>query len=242
MVAHVLVRRGDLRSAPQRGHRPSPSESTLYSMRTKHLTNTIKCNRKISQLLGVALIFLLVCVGCVGTRNLEESKSISIPEHLGDTDWAYVDSIIQIAHEEVNTRLLDPNLTFFSYSGECAELLKLNEQYTFMYIESSWQLLDKRTYRALVVINLTKKVLVIKVDDVSEHYLSVIPLEITGEEIINAARIAQSALQSEGKCENTIVLSKSKTEGPWGIRCGKPDEVYIECMEIDLRSGTITIK
>jgi hypothetical protein len=199
-------------------------------------------NRKMSRLLGVAIGILAISVGCAGSRSVEENKRISILETFGDKELAYADSIIQIAHKEVDAKLSDPNLTFFSYVGECKELLKLNEQYTFMYIESNWHFFRRNTYRALVVIDASEKVLEIKVDDVSEHYFSTIPLEITGEEIARVARLAQSALQSENKCKGTIVMSKNNTEGPWGIRCGKPDEALVECMKVEPLSGTITIK
>jgi hypothetical protein len=36
------------------------------------------------------------------------------------------------------------------------------------------------------------------------------------------------------------VLTRAGTESPWLVRCGPPDAVFLECLEIDPESGKIT--
>ena len=194
-------------------------------------------NRKTSYRLSLIFIILMMCVSCARVQNIEENQSISISEHIDDNHEINPDSIIQLAYEEVNIKLPGANLIFFSYVGTCSTLLDLDGQYTFLFTRSSWRPLGNRTYSADVVINVKEETLDIVVEDVSEHYLSTTSMELNGKELIEAISMTQNALRAEGKCVGTIVLAKGSTKDTWGIRCGEPDKVYIECMEININEG-----
>ena len=63
---------------------------------------------------------------------------------------------------------------------------------------------------------------------------------VSGKGIQEISNLLYMYLDSQNNCSDTVVLTRVRTESPWLVRCGPPDEVFLECLEIDPDNGKIT--
>lgn len=80
----------------------------------------------------------------------------------------------------------------------------------------------------------------VSVRDETEIHWSTDPLTFEGKPIAEIASIVTDYLSSTNRCDGVVVFSISSSDGPWGVRCGPPEEVFIHCIEIDPISGQVT--
>ena len=93
---------------------------------------------------------------------------------------------------------------------------------------------------ARVSVDTVQQTLSLEISNETSHYPSTERLELDGKSVKQIAVILHDYLASVNRCGGTVVLARGETNGPWGVRCGPPDKVFIECLEIDPASGEIT--
>jgi hypothetical protein len=127
-----------------------------------------------------------------------------------------------------------------SFVGECIQLHELEGQVTLYFTKLERRFLGReRQVLVRAALDTRSGTLVLEASDITEHPLSLDPLLIEGLEVREVAKILQEHLVSTGECEGTVVLTRTDSAGSWGVRCGPPDEVFIECLEIDSITGEI---
>jgi hypothetical protein len=179
------------------------------------------------------LIISILLTACDSREKQFENLPIVVtrPEsHIVD-----IGIVISNAHNEVEKILPGANLTFFSFVAPCEDLSDLKGELYLHFRQTRWSLFGAR-----VVVDTVQQELSMKAQDETEQYLSTEPLELTGINTLQIAETLENYLVSTGRCNDIVVLARSDTAGSWGVRCGPPDKVFIECLEIDSETGRIT--
>jgi len=151
-----------------------------------------------------------------------------------------IGTVISNAHNEVEKVLPDANLTFFSLVAECKALSDLEGLVNLDFSQTQWTLFGERVFTARVVVDTVQQTLSMKIEDETEQNLITEPLELSGKSTLEIASTLENYLDSVGKCNGTVVLARASTNSPWSVRCGPPDQVFINCIKIDPETGDIT--
>ncbi|MCI0552703.1 MAG: hypothetical protein L0287_17265 [Anaerolineae bacterium] len=166
--------------------------------------------------------------------------NVSITVSQSETQVVDVDIVVANARSEVKKILPNANLTFFSLVADCDALSDLQGEIHLFFSETRLTLFGERVFTARVVVDTFSQKLQMRVQDETEQYLSTELLELKGISVSEIANALEAYLVSVDKCSDAVVLARTDTNGPWGVRCGPPDKVFIECLEIDHLSGKIT--
>jgi hypothetical protein len=105
------------------------------------------------------------------------------------------------------------------------------------FVQESSAVLGTRISIARVSIDTNQQTLNLEAKDETSHYPSTEPLELNGKDVKEIAIILHDYLVSTNRCGGTVVLARAETNGLWGVRCGPPNKVFVECLEIDPLSG-----
>ena len=159
---------------------------------------------------------------------------------LPESQTVDIATVITNAHKEVEKVLPNTNLTFFSLVSECDTLSDLKGKVNLFFSQARWSLFGQQVFTARVMVDTAQQTLSMKVQDETEHYLSTEPLELTGLNTLQIAKTLKKYLVATERCNDTVVLARSTTAGPWRARCGPPDEVFLECLEIDPETGQVS--
>lgn len=181
-----------------------------------------------------ALSMITSCASDVTTLS-----DIPIVVHQFESQTVDIDLLITNAHNEVEKILPGSSLTFFSLVAECEDLSELQGEINLFFSQARQTHFGERVFTARVVIDTIQQKLRMEVQDETEQYLSTELLELKAISTAKMANALESYLASQNKCGGTVVLARGDTDGPWGVRCGPPDKVFIECIEIDSLSGKI---
>jgi hypothetical protein len=185
-----------------------------------------------------SLIIFTFLAACGSSEKQFENLPIVIAQT--ESQAVDIDKLISNAQEEVQKALPDAYLVFFSFVGQCRNLPKLEGEVRLDFARIQRSLFGDRTFFAESTIDTVDKNLSFQTKDETEHYPNIEPLVLTGKDIQEIVSILHAYLDSKNNCTDTIVLTRVRTESPWRVRCGSPDEVFLECMEIDPATGKIT--
>ncbi len=199
-------------------------------------TNTLQISN-VRRLICLLMV-LSLCVAC--TPDEQQVDNVSITVSQSETQVVDVDIVVANARSEVKKILPNANLTFFSLVADCDALSDLQGEIHLFFSETRLTLFGERVFTARVVVDTFSQKLQMRVQDETEQYLSTELLELKGISVSEIANALEAYLVSVDKCSDAVVLARTDTNGPWGVRCGPPDKVFIECLEIDHLSGKIT--
>ena len=174
--------------------------------------------------------------------GISERQLENLPIVISQTESQIVDinQVISNAQEEVQKALPDAYLIFFSFVGQCTNLPKLQGEIRLDFAHIQRSVFGDRSFLGRATIHTFDQTLSFDVKDETEHYPNMEPLALDGNGTQEIANILHDHLVSKNSCIDTIVLSRVSTESPWLVRCGPPDEVFLECVEIDPENGKIT--
>jgi hypothetical protein len=187
--------------------------------------------------LYLSAIFILLAACNKANRQLED-----IPIAVSQPGQQKIDInlVIENAQEEVQKVLPNAYLAFFSYIGECTELPKLQGEIRLDFAQNDHSWFGDRTYLARATINTMEQTLSFDVKDETKHYPNLESLSLDGMGAQEIADILHAHLVSTERCTGTIALTRAGTNSPWRARCGSPEEVLLECIEIEPDTGEIT--
>jgi hypothetical protein len=187
-------------------------------------------------------ICLIIIVGLSMACGTDERELKDIPIVVSQPEAETVDINLAItnAHKEVEKILPSANLTFFSLVAECEALSELRGEINLFFSKTQQTFWGERVFTARVVVDTVQQKMQMKVRDETEQYLSTEPLELDRISTLEIATALEAYLKSIDQCQDTVVLGRTDTNGPWRVRCGPPDDVFIECIEIDPATGNIT--
>jgi hypothetical protein len=154
-----------------------------------------------------------------------------------ETQEISVEVLLNSAQTETEKILPGAYLTFFSFVGHCEDLPQLKGQVMLNFVQESSAVLGTRISIARVSIDTNQQTLNLEAKDETSHYPSTEPLELNGKDVKEIAIILHDYLVSTNRCGGTVVLARAETNGLWGVRCGPPNKVFVECLEIDPLSG-----
>jgi hypothetical protein len=183
------------------------------------------------------VVFILLVACSKNNRQLEE-----IPIAVSQPGQQEIDInlVIDNAQEEVQKELPNAYLVFFSYVGECKELPKLQGEFRLDFAQNDHSWLGDRTLLARATINTMEQNLSFNVKDETKHYPNLESLSLDGMGVQEIADILHARLVSTGRCTGVIALTRAGINSPWRARCGSPEEVLLECIEIEPDTGEIT--
>jgi hypothetical protein len=185
----------------------------------------------------LTILGLSLACGNAGPLQLEDIPIVVSESGAQITD---IDLVIANAKTEVERILPGADLTFFSLVAECEALSELRGEIHLDFRQTRFAFFGVRVYAARVVVDTNQQKLRMQVQDETEQYLSSEKLEIKGLSALEVASALEEYLDSMGQCNNTVVLARGSTNDPWYVRCGPPDQVFINCIEIDPETGDIT--
>jgi hypothetical protein len=194
-------------------------------------------NYEMSRFPFLLLISILLTACSSGERQFE---NLPIVVTQPESQVVDMETVIDNAHNEVEKVLPGVNLTFFSFVAPCETLGDLKGEVHLFFSQTRWTLFGQRVFTARVVIDTAQQTLSMKIQDETEQYLSTEHLELTGMSTLEIAKVLENYLASTDRCNDTVVLARSETADSWYIRCGPPDEVFIECIKIDSETGKVT--
>lgn len=208
---------------------------------TKLLMNTCAGWNKVAGIKAIILwlTVLSISVACT-SDDVTTLSDVPIVVSQPEQHEIDIDLVISNAQDEVQKILPDAYLAFFSFVGECGDLPNLQGKVRLDFAQVQRSLFGDRTFLARVTVETVNQTLSLNVKDETEHYPNLEPLVIDGKGIQEIASILNVYLDSTNRCKDIVVLTRVRTESPWRARCGPPDEVLIECLEIDPTTGDIT--
>jgi hypothetical protein len=184
------------------------------------------------------LVISILLTACNNGERQFENLPIVVTQP--ESQVVDIDTVITNAHKEVEEVLPEANLTFFSLVADCKALSDLKGEVHLHFRQTRWSLFGERVFAARVVVDTVQQTLSMKVQDETEQYLTTEPLELTGMSTLEIANTLEDYRDSRERCNDIVVLARGATAGPWGVRCGSPNEVFIECIKIDPETATIT--
>jgi hypothetical protein len=182
-------------------------------------------------------MFLSLLVACGKIERRLENIPIVISQ--SESQGIDIDLVISNAQEEVQKILPNAYLVFFSFVGKWADLPKLEGEIRIDFAQIHKNLFENKTFLAETTVYTSTQTLNLDVRDETEHYPSIEPLVLDGKTILEIANILHAYLESTNRCTDTVVLTRVRTENPWRARCGPPEEVLLESIEIDPESGKV---
>lgn len=194
---------------------------------------------RIRALFFIFVIFiLLLLVAC--SKDNRQLENISIVVSQPGQQKIDINLVIDNAQEEVQKILPNAYLVFFSYVGECKELPTLKGEIRLDFAQNAQSWLGDRTYLARTTINTMEQTLSFNIKDETKHYPNLKSLSLDGMNIQEIADLLYAHLVSTGRCTSGIILTRAATDSPWRARCGSPEEVLLECIEVEPDTGKIT--
>jgi hypothetical protein len=183
------------------------------------------------------LITSIILTACGSAEQQFENLPIEIESK---SQVVQIEQVIRAAQKEVQRTLPDAYLVFFSFVGECSALPNLQGELRLEFAELQWSLFGNRTIFADTTVDTINQTLRYSTKDETEHYMDMEPLVMDGKGVQEIAGILHDYLVSKNNCSDTVVLSRVRTESPWLVRCGPPNEVFLECIKIDPETGKVT--
>ena len=175
-----------------------------------------------------------------GFSNSDISVS-DIPVKTYSEDRTAIDiyRAIENATEEVNRILPSGQLGFFSFTGQCKTLSEFEGEVILFFTQARWTLFGQRIFLARAYLNTRQESMSVSIRDETEYYWNTDLLTFEGKPVSEIASIVTEYLSSTNRCDGVVVFSISSSDGPWGVRCGPLEEVFIECIQIDPISGQV---
>jgi hypothetical protein len=183
------------------------------------------------------LVISIFLAACSSGDKLSEDLPIVIETK---SQVVQIDQVISNTQIEVQRTLPNAYLTFFSFVGQCSDLPKFQGIIRLDFARIQPSLFGDRTILARADIDTVSETLSFNTKDETEHYPHIEPLVINGKGIQEIATILHDYLVSKNACQDVVVLTRVRTESPWRVRCGPPEQVLLECMEIDPETGEVT--
>jgi len=183
------------------------------------------------------LVISILLVACSSRERQLQNLPIEIKT---ESQVVQIDEVISNAQEEVQKTLPDAYLVFFSFVGQCSDLPKLDGEIRLDFARIQQSLFGDRTIFAETAIDTIGQSLSFNTKDETEHYPNIEPLVLVGKGVPEIANILYDYLISMNGCTDIVVLTRVRTETPWLVRCGPPDKVLLECLEIDPETGKVT--
>ena len=185
----------------------------------------------------LALVFILL-TSCSSSNK----RQADIPIVISQPGQREIDVslVINNVQEEIQMVIPDAYLVFFSYVGECKELPNLQGEIRLDFAQNTNSIFGNRTLLARATVNTIEQTLDFDVKDETKHYPNLESLSLNGESVQEVANLLHAHLFATNRCVGTVVLTRAGSDSPWRARCGLPDEVLLECVEIDPESGKIT--
>ena len=184
--------------------------------------------------------FLLIISIFLAACSSNDKQSANLPIVIETkSQVVQIDQVISNAQIEVQSSLPNAYLTFFSFVGQCSDLPKLQGDVRLDFARIQQSLFGDRTILARAEIDTVSQTLSFNTKDETEHYPKLEPLVINGKGIQEIATILHDYLVSKNACTDVVVLTRVRTETPWRVRCGPPEQVLLECMEIDPETGEV---
>jgi hypothetical protein len=187
--------------------------------------------------LHLSLVFILL-VAC--SKNNRQVEDIPIVVSQPGQQKIDINLVIANTQEEVQKVLPNAYLVFFSYIGECKELPKLQGEIRLDFAQNDDSWFGDRTFLARATINTMEQNLSFGVKDETKHYPNPEALSLDGMSTQEIADLLHAHLVSTDRCTGTIALTRATTDSPWRARCGSPEEILLECIEIEPDTGEIT--
>jgi hypothetical protein len=185
------------------------------------------------------LIILGLTSACGASPKQIEDVPIAVSG--SETQTPDTDLVIANAQKEVEKILPGANLTFFSLVAECQALSELQGEVHLHFRQTRLTFSGVRVFAARVVVDTIQQKLRMTVQDETQQYLTTELLELKGLSAAEIASNLETYLDSVGKCDGTVVLARASTNYPWSVRCGPPNEVFINCINIEPETGDITV-
>ena len=189
---------------------------------------------------GLLCLFLIMgfCVACIAETK-SHLKDVPVQILDPETQDVSIERLISSAQSETEKVLSGAYLTFFSFVGDCDDLPGLEGQVELSFIQESSTLFGARVLMARVSVDTVQQTLSLEATDETSHYPSTERLELDGKSVREIATILYDYLVSADRCGGMVALARGETNGLWGVRCGPPDKVFLECLEIDPATGEI---
>ena len=165
---------------------------------------------------------------------------ISVQTSSEDNTTIDINKAIESATGEVDRILPGAQLGFFSFTGHCQNLSDFDGEIFLSFIQTRWTLFGQRVSLARAYLDTKQESMSVSIRDETEYYWNTDLLTFEGKPIDEIASIVTEYLSSTNRCNSLVVLNKSSVDGPWGVRCGAPEEVFIHCIEIDPTTGRVT--
>ena len=182
------------------------------------------------------LVISIILAACSSGDKQSENLPIVIETK---SQVVQIDQVISDTQIEVQRTLPNAYLTFFSFVGQCSDLPKLQGGVRLDFARVQQSFFGGRTILARAEIDTVSETLSFNTKDETEHYPNLEPLVMNGKGIQEIATILHDYLISKNACKDVVVLTRVRTESPWRVRCGPPEQVLLECMEIDPETGEV---
>ena len=189
--------------------------------------------------MNIVYLVLIMFLSTACSNDEIEESDIAVITHSEDGVTIDIDIAIDNVTKEVNHILSDAQLGFFSFTGQCQTLSKFEGEIFVSFTQARWTIFGQRIFRANADLDTVEESMNISIQDETEYYPNTDLLTFDGKPIVEIASIVTDYLSSIRKCDGLVVLQKSLSDGPWVVRCGPPEEVFIHCIEIDPVSGQV---
>lgn len=209
-------------------------------MITRPLTNTCVGWPKlvVSRAIGVVLIFASLLAACGRGKGEFAETTVEVSQP-GSAEIDF-DLIVENVQDEVQQLLPDAYLRYVSLTAQCADLALLRGEVTLEFVQTRRTIFGEQIMIARAKVDTERKQLTIQTRDETEFYPATELLILDGLAIRDVAENLQDYLLAQEGCDGMVALARTNTGGAWGVRCGPPDQVFIECLEIDPTTGEIT--
>ena len=187
-------------------------------------------------------LFLAVwlTVGLVACSN-DNTQVTQVPievSRYGSTEID-IDLVIENSRADVGKALSGAYLTSMSVVAPCEDLAAFRGEINLDFAQVRQGLLGERIIVARATIDTQHQSLTFAVQDETDQNLGRKPLVVKTQDVKTIAGSVVTYLKSTQGCRGTIVLARVGPDIPWRVRCGPPDKVFIECLEIDPNTGQI---
>ncbi|MCC7362283.1 MAG: hypothetical protein IT317_22570 [Anaerolineales bacterium] len=150
-----------------------------------------------------------------------------------------VNVVIENTRAQVEKSLPGAYLTFLSIVAQCSELEAFQGEVNLDFTQVRQSLFGERITVARARVDTVQRALSLEIRDETEYYPSAEALVLQGLDMEAITSSLVTYLRSIEQCGGTVVLARTSPDSPWRVRCGPPDEVFIECLEIDPTTGAI---
>ena len=201
-------------------------------MKTRWLVQALLC----------ALITLPCLVACAPKFREVDLADLPVTISRPNAQEVDVDVVIENARQKVQEILPGAYLNFFSFTGRCQNLPEMRGRIYMDFIQVRPALPRQRVLIASVSVDTMQQTMEIRTRDYSAYYWSTEPLILEGLKVKEVANLLHEYISISGLSDCIVVLARGSTNGPWTVRCGPPDQVFLACLEIDPVTGEITVR